>query len=178
MDDARDVDVNHVTDTLPVRRITYLVLALCFGAMLAEGYNLGVPGLAAPGLIKSFSVTRAELAPVFSAALFGSLWAPWSAAIGATGRAQARHCAQHGDHLRCKLRLRRGAECERAFLAALRGGHGAGWLLPNGAALMAELIPRKVRATFTTYAFMGIIAGGRFRDSSALRLADGVCCSA
>ena len=70
---TRDIDVGLVTDNLPVRGFTWLMLALCIGAMLSEGYNLGVPGLAAPGIIKTLGATRASLAPVFSAALFGML---------------------------------------------------------------------------------------------------------
>ena len=160
-DGAREVDVGQVTDTLPVRGITYLVLALCFGAMLSEGYNLGVPALASPGVIKSFGVTRAELAPVFSVAIFGML-------IGAlvSGYLGDRFGRKPGILVNTAIICAASFGCAAAenldqlFWLRLAVGVGLGGLLPNVAALMSELVCRKVRAAFITYAFIGIIAGG------------------
>lgn len=157
----RDFNVSNVVDNQPVRGITYLVLFLCFLAQLSDGYNLGVGSLAAPGIVKQLGMDRAELAPMFSAALFGMLiGAMVSGFMGDRfGRKRGIMVAliviSIGDF---------GASMAESFnqLLALRftEGLGLGGLLPNITALMAEFVPKKVRGTFTTYAFMGITAGG------------------
>lgn len=174
MNGAREIDINQVTDNLPVRGFTWTMLALCMGAMLSEGYNLGVPGLAAPGILKSFAVTRADLAPVFSAALFGMMVGTLVA-----GYSGDRFGRKHGillstaviglSSLGCAL----AASLSQLLWLRFAVGVGLGGLLPNVAALIAELTPRRVRATFISYATIGIIGGGTVPGLVSAQLPNG-----
>lgn len=161
MSGGRNINVSNVVDNQPIRGITYLVLLLCFLAMVSDGYNLGAASLAAPGVIRQFAMTRADLAPVFSAALFGML-------VGAltSGFLGDRFGRKRGIVVTTAIICLASFGCGMAQnfnqLLWLRFavGVGLGGLLPNVTALMAEFVPKKVRATFTTYAFMGITTGG------------------
>lgn len=58
------------------QRTTYLVLLLCWGAILAEGYDIGVMGTIVPALINDpqWRLTPLELGQMSSAALLGTLF--------------------------------------------------------------------------------------------------------
>ena len=174
MNGARDININQLTDNLPVRGFTWVMLALCIGAMLSEGYNLGVPGLAAPGILKSFAVTRSDIAPVFSAALFGMLVGTLVA-----GYSGDRFGRKHGILLStavigvasfgCAL----AANLSQLLWLRFAVGMGLGGLLPNVAALIAELTPRRLRATFISYSTIGIIGGGTLPGLASAQFAGG-----
>jgi AAHS family 4-hydroxybenzoate transporter-like MFS transporter len=157
------LNIGDFVDNQPVRFIGLWVFGLCFLAMLSEGYDLGVAGLAAPGIVKTFAISRAQMASVSSAALFGML-------VGAmiSGFLGDRYGRKRGIWVSC---LVIGATCMAcAFvtrytqLLGLRflSGVGMGALLPNVGALLAEFLPKRVRATLLTFAFMGITSGGLF----------------
>jgi MFS transporter, AAHS family, 4-hydroxybenzoate transporter len=155
------IDVSGAVDDQPIRRVTMQVFALCFIAMLSEGYDLGVVGYAAPGILKGFHITRPQMAPIFSMALFGMLIG--SLAAGVIGDRFGR---KRGVLISCLVIALASFAC--AYVATLRGlfwcrlfvGIGLGGLLPNITAIMAEYLPKRVRGAFTTYAFMGITCGG------------------
>jgi len=155
------IDVSGAVDDQPIRRVTMQVFALCFLAMLSEGYDLGVVGYAAPGILKGFHITRPEMAPIFSMALFGMLVG--SLAAGIIGDRFGR---KGGVLLSCLVIALASFACAYAptiqalFWCRLFVGIGLGGLLPNITAIMAEYLPKKIRGAFTTYAFMGITSGG------------------
>lgn len=155
------IDVSGAVDAQPIRRVTMQVFALCFIAMLSEGYDLGVVGYAAPGILKGFHIVRAQMAPIFSMALLGML-------VGAlvAGIVGDRFGRKKGVLLSCAVIAIASLACAEAstigalFWCRFAVGIGLGGLLPNITALMAEYLPKKVRGAFTTYAFMGITFGG------------------
>jgi AAHS family 4-hydroxybenzoate transporter-like MFS transporter len=155
------IDVSGVVDYQPIRRVTMQVFALCFLAMLSEGYDLGVVGYAAPGILKGFHITRQQMAPMFSMALFGMLIG--SLAAGVIGDRFGR---KGGVLTSCAVIALASFACayapsiETLFWCRLFVGIGLGGLLPNITAIMAEYLPKKIRGAFTTYAFMGITTGG------------------
>ena len=155
------IDVSGVVDYQPIRRVTMQVFALCFLAMLSEGYDLGVVGYAAPGILKGFHITRPQMAPMFSMALFGMLIG--SLAAGIIGDRFGR---KGGVLTSCAVIALASFACayapsiETLFWCRLFVGIGLGGLLPNITAIMAEYLPKKIRGAFTTYAFMGITTGG------------------
>ena len=158
---GRQINVTRLVDAQPVGARTWLVLGLCFLAATSDGYGLLGASLAAPGIIAAFHISRATLAPLFSFALFGML-------IGAfvSGYLGDKYGRKKGLVLSLLLVSLASLACAAAQsftqLVWLRFvlGLGIGGLLPHVTALMSEYMPRKVRATFTTYAFMGITVGG------------------
>ncbi|MDE8348426.1 MAG: MFS transporter [Acidocella sp.] len=161
MDTENSFNIGTVIDNLPVRRFTMLIFFICFLAMLSDGYDLGVVGLAAPGIVSSFHMVRSAMAPVFSAALLGML-------VGAltSGIYGDRFGRKRGIIIACFIIGIASFGCGFApdFTSLLwlrfATGLGLGGLLPNVTAMMAEFLPKKIRAAFTTYAFMGITFGG------------------
>jgi AAHS family benzoate transporter-like MFS transporter len=66
---------SEATRSVP-QRTTYLVLFLCWNAILAEGYDIGVMGTIVPALIQDpqWRLTALELGQMSSAALVGTLF--------------------------------------------------------------------------------------------------------
>jgi len=156
-----DFDIGNIIDRQPVRRITVVLLGLCFLAMLSDGYNLGAASLAAPGIVKYFGIHRSAVAPIFSAALLGML-------VGAlaSGFLGDRFGRKRGIVLTTAIICLGSLGCavsqgiNALLMLRFLTGVGLGGLLPNVTALMSEFVPKRVRATFTAYAFMGITVGG------------------
>jgi AAHS family 4-hydroxybenzoate transporter-like MFS transporter len=154
-------NVSRIVDDQPIQLITMFVFGLCFLAMLSDGYDLAVVGLAAPGIVKHFGFSGSHLSPVFSSALLGML-------IGAMGSGFLgdRFGRKRGILTSCAVISAASFSCGAAstFSALLwlrfLTGIGLGGLLPNVTALMTEFLPKKIRGTFTTFAFMGVTFGG------------------
>jgi MFS transporter, AAHS family, 4-hydroxybenzoate transporter len=161
MNSVRIFNVSDIVDNQPLRKFTLVIFFICFAAMLSDGYDLGVVGLAAPGIVKGFGLARSQMAPIFSAALVGML-------VGAlvAGLFGDRFGRKRGILISCAIICVASFACglindfsELLWLRFL-AGIGLGGLLPNVTALMAEFLPRKIRGSFTTFAFMGITFGG------------------
>ena len=161
MNTGRIFNISEIIDNQPLRKFTFFIFLMCFVAMLSEGYDLGVVGLAAPGIVKGFGVARSQMAPIFSAALLGML-------IGAlvAGLYGDRFGRKRGILISCAIISLASFACglinafpELLWLRFLTG-IGLGGLLPNVTAIMAEFLPQKIRGSFTTFAFMGITFGG------------------
>ena len=161
MRDSNVVNVSGIIDDQPIRRITVRVFGICFLAMLSEGYDLGVTGYAAPGILKGFGIVRDQMAPIFSAALFGMLVGALCAGIigdkfgRKSGIIIASIVVCVGSFVSANA-----PSLQALFWARFIVGLGLGGILPNVTALMAEFLPKRIRGAFTTYAFMGITAGG------------------
>ena len=157
------LNIGDFVDEQPMRRVSLGVFALCFLAMLSEGYDLGVVGLAAPGIVETFAISRVQMAHIASAALFGML-------VGAviSGFVGDRYGRKRGIWVSCLII---GITCMACGLVntpmellcmRFLSGAGMGALLPNVGALLAEFLPKKVRASLLAFAFMGITTGGLF----------------
>ena len=155
------INVSEIVDARPLRGISLLVCILCFLAQVSDGYDLGVVGLTAPGVIAEFHITRAQMAPAFSAAILGMLVGAISGGyIGdRLGRKIGVIAAQMIFGLG-SLACSQINSIEQLIGLRFFVGIGLGWMLPNVAAMMVEYTPIKIRATLTTLSFMGITAGG------------------
>ncbi|MGH7005631.1 MAG: MFS transporter, partial [Alphaproteobacteria bacterium] len=71
MSTARSIDVQEHINTHPVSRFQGMVMALCFLVVAIDGFDTAAIGFIAPALRAQWSVTPAQLAPLFGAGLFG-----------------------------------------------------------------------------------------------------------
>jgi AAHS family 4-hydroxybenzoate transporter-like MFS transporter len=155
------INISKLVDDQPLRLFTLTVFFLCFLSMMSDGYDLGVIGIAAPGIVKEFGIHRSQMSPVFSSALVGVLIG--ALANGFIGDKLGR---KRGILIACVVisvaTFASGTARSLSELLIFRffTGVGLGGLYPNITALLAELLPKKVRGAFTAFAFMGITVGG------------------
>lgn len=136
---------------------------MCFFIVLLDGFDTAAIGYIAPSLIKEWGVSKPDLAPVLSSALFGL-------AAGALSAGPL------SDRLGRKLLLIAsvavfGIACfASAFSSSLSEltvlrfitGVGLGAAMPNAVTLMSEYCPSQRRAVLTNAMFTGFPLGAAF----------------
>jgi AAHS family 4-hydroxybenzoate transporter-like MFS transporter len=151
---ARPVNVQTLLNEHPFSPFQWLIFALCFFIVLLDGFDTAAIGFIAPSLIKEWGASKAALAPVLSAALFGL----------AAGALSAGPLAD-------RLVLVFGVAClassfarDLTELSLLRflTGVGLGAAMPNAVTLMSEFCPDQRRATLTNAMFCGFPLGAAF----------------
>lgn len=141
----------------------WLIFGLCFFVVLLDSFNTVAIGYIAPSLIKDWGVSKAMLAPMLSAALFGL--AAGALAAGPLADRLGRKHLLVGSVLVIAI----GCLCS-AFaadltqLTALRfvTGLGLGAAMPNAVTLMSEYCPDQRRAMLTNAMFSGFPLGAAF----------------
>jgi AAHS family 4-hydroxybenzoate transporter-like MFS transporter len=154
-------DLESFIDGQRVGRIHFRVVALCFLVMLSDGYDLQAAAFSAPGIIRSWHVSRADLGPMLSASLFGMLFGgPILASIG--DRWGRRTAIVLGSLIYGTFTLISALWAESlTALVVLRflTGIGLGGLPGTCVALTAEYAPKRVRATLIVIMYLGITLG-------------------
>jgi AAHS family 4-hydroxybenzoate transporter-like MFS transporter len=136
------------------------IFAICFLIVLLDGFDTAAIGFIAPSLLKEWGLSKAALAPVLSAALFGL----------AAGGLVAGPCADRFGRkavLVAAVALFGVACTGSAFSASLMQltvlrfvtGLGLGAAMPNAVTLMSEYCPDQRRATLTNAMFCGFPLG-------------------
>ena len=157
------VDVQAFLNKHPFSGFQWVIFALCFIVVLADGFDTAAIGFIAPSLIGEWGVERPALGPVLSAALFGL-------AFGALCSGPL------ADHFGRKTMLSAsvllfGVACTASSFSAnltqltvLRfvTGIGLGAAMPNAVTLMSEYCPDRRRATLTNLMFCGFPLGAAF----------------
>lgn len=154
------VNVDDLIDRQPLLPGNLAVLFLLLLALLADGFDLQVLSFAAPGLVRDWGISRAALAPIFSANLFGMMLG--AASLGWIGdRFGRKRMIVAGSMLYGAACLSCLAADSLVELGVLRfiTGIGLGGVLPNVIALTAEITPRRWRAMFTSLVVIGMSLG-------------------
>lgn len=158
--DVRAVDVQDFLNRHRFSGFQWTIFAICFLIVLLDGFDTAAIGFIAPSLLKEWGLSKAALAPVLSAALFGL----------AAGGLTAGPCADRFGRktvLVAAVALF-GAACTwSAFAADLTQltilrfvtGLGLGAAMPNAVTLMSEYCPDQRRATLTNAMFCGFPLG-------------------
>ena len=157
------VDVQSFLNEHPFSRFQWVIFALCFLIVLADGFDTAAIGFIAPSLIKEWGVARPALAPVLSAALFGLAAGALSAGPLADwlGRKKLLVSAVGVFGVAC---LASSFSASLGQLTTLRflTGLGLGAAMPNAVTLMSEYCPDRLRATLTNAMFCGFPLGAAF----------------
>jgi AAHS family 4-hydroxybenzoate transporter-like MFS transporter len=143
------------------RRRTWIWTGALLLALVSEGYDLQAANFAAPGILKSFGITRTQVGPLLSSSLLGVLFG--AALIGPLGDRLGRRllitngCVAYG-----LLSLCAAWSTNLPQLIALRFliGLGLGGVLPNALALASELARRGGEAAAAGLIGIGITIGG------------------
>lgn len=157
---GHSVDVQAFLNQHRFSRFQWGIFAICFLIVLLDGFDTAAIGFIAPSLLKEWGLSKAALAPVLSAALFGL----------AAGGLVAGPCADRFGRravLVTAVALFGAACTASAFsgdllqLTVLRfvTGLGLGAAMPNAVTLMSEYCPDQRRATLTNAMFCGFPLG-------------------
>ena len=160
MTQKQTIDIQQVVDESKFSVFHLMVFAACFFIILLDGYDTAAIGYIAPFLLKEWSITKPQLAPVLSAALAGL--AVGSVTIGPLA-----------DRLGRKFLL-----CGAVFLFGLASlisasatsldelvawrfvtGLGLGGAMPLAVTMANEFAPGKRRALLTSAMFTGFPLG-------------------
>ena len=140
-------------------------------ALVVEGFDLQAANFAAPSILESFAVSRAEIGPLLSASLFGVLIG--AIFIGPMGDRVGRRkiliscCLAYGVvSLACAF----ATSLNQLIMLRFLIGIGLGGVLPNALALAGELAPRKYLARATALVGIGITFGGVLAGVAAAKL--------
>jgi AAHS family 4-hydroxybenzoate transporter-like MFS transporter len=159
-DSAMAVDVQDFLNRQRFSAFQWGIFAICFLIVLLDGFDTAAIGFIAPSLLKEWGLSKAALAPVLSAALFGL----------AAGGLVAGPCADRFGRKAVLVTAVAlfGAACTgSAFSADLLQlttlrfvtGLGLGAAMPNAVTLMSEYCPDQRRATLTNAMFCGFPLG-------------------
>ncbi len=157
------VNVQTFLNEHPFSPFQWAIFALCFLIVLLDGFDTAAIGYIAPSLITEWGVSRPDLAPVLSAALFGL--AAGALCSGPLADRLGRKAVLVGAVLVF------GAACLcSAFSGSLTQlvvwrfatGLGLGAAMPNAVTLMSEYCPDARRATLTNTMFCGFPLGAAF----------------
>ncbi|NMG30378.1 MFS transporter [Aromatoleum evansii] len=157
------IDVQSFIDHQPFSGFQWLVFVLCFLIVLLDGFDTAAIGYIAPSLIQEWGVTKPDLAPVLSAALFGL--AGGALMSGPLADRLGRRLVLNVAVLVFAL-----ASLVSAFASDLQSltvlrfltGIGLGAAMPNAVTLISEFSPTKRRALITTAMFSGFPLGAAF----------------
>lgn len=160
---ASPPDVLNIQTLIDENRMSpfqYTVLFLCFAVLVLDGFDTAAIGYVAPALVAEWGTTRAALAPVLGAALFGLAFGAMAAGPGADrfGRkpvilistlvfAVFSLLTAYADSVQSMTVLR--------FITGL----GLGAAMPNAVTLMAELAPAKRRSFIINSVYVGFPLG-------------------
>ena len=156
----RTIDVQQFLDDHRFSAFQWAILVLCFFVVAVDGLDTAAMGFIAPSLVSEWGVTKAALAPVMSAALFGL-------AIGAlTAGPLADRYGRKKVIVASALifgltSLSSAASWSLWSLTGFRflTGLGLGAAMPNTVTLMSEYAPRGRRALLSTLMFCGFTLG-------------------
>lgn len=157
------VDIQTFLNEHPFSPHQWLIFALCFIIVLLDGYDTAAIGFLAPSLIKEWGVTRPELAPVLTAALFGL--AAGAIVSGPLADRLGRKFVLVGSVLvfgvAC-LAAAYSASLDQLTTLRFVTGVGLGAAMPNAVTLMSEFCPEQRRAIVTNAMFCGFPMGAAF----------------
>lgn len=160
-DSARIVDVGRAIDEGRLGGYQKRLVALTALAIIFDGFDNQLLGLALPAVMDDWGLARGAFAPVVSLGYFGMMIG--SAAAGLAGDRMGRRTALIGSML-----LFGGGTVGLASsggltsLAALRflAGVGLGGAIPNAASLAGEYVPLRQRPLAVTLAIVCVPLGG------------------
>ncbi len=160
---ANQIDVQNFLNEQPFSRYQGLVFAICLSVVLLDGFDTAAIGYIAPSLLAEWTLAKADLAPVLSAALFGL----------AGGALLAGPLADRFGRkvvLIVSVVVMGAASLAAAMAGDLTAltiwrfvtGLGLGAAMPNAVTLMSEYSPQQKRALITNAMFCGFPLGAAF----------------
>jgi MFS transporter, AAHS family, 4-hydroxybenzoate transporter len=163
MENPTTVDVRAFINEQPFSGYQWLVFAMCFVIVLMDGFDTAAIGFIAPSLLGEWHLSKAALAPVLSAALFGL--ACGALLSGPVSDRWGRRMVLIGSvalfGVACLGSAHAASLTELTTLRFITGV-GLGAAMPNAVTLMSEFCPDQRRSTIVNLMFCGFPLGAAF----------------
>ena len=162
VEDARDrlIDIKSFIDERPIAAYQWLLVALCFLVVVADGMDVAIMGFVTPPILQEWNISRPAFGLVISAAPFGLVLGalvagPWSDRFG------RKAVLTLSVLLFAVFTLMAAYASGPTQMAVLRllAGMGMGAAMPNASTLLSEYAPRRRRALMITVMFTGFNLG-------------------
>lgn len=161
MSETKDPLLQRIMDARPVDLRLVAMLAMCALVMIIDGYDIAALPLALPYISRLWDVAPADFSFALSAVVLGL--GAGALLIAPFGDRYGRRPLIIGSILAIALTTAATALADdvTGFVAwRLLTGAALGAALPNVTALIAEVVPRKIRATMITLVGCGVPVGG------------------
>ncbi|MGM4903435.1 MFS transporter [Tardiphaga sp. 866_E4_N2_1] len=160
MSESNSIDVQEFLDEHPISSFQWFLYSLCFLAILLDGFDTAVIGYIAPSLTTEWNLSRLELAPVLSAALFGLaggalLAGPVADRIGRKTVLIASVVVMGAATLASAF----AGSLDQLVVGRFISGLGLGAAMPSSVTLISEFCPASRRAMLTNASFCGFPVG-------------------
>jgi AAHS family 4-hydroxybenzoate transporter-like MFS transporter len=160
MDDAQIIDVDHIVDTRRLNPFHVLVVILGILILTVDGMDFSSANVAAPQIMKAFSVSRSVMGNVLAAGNFGILLG--SLTFGFISDVYGRRAGVIASVFFYSLpaiAVAFATSVDHLMVLRFIAGLGVGGVVPPVVALLNESAPRRLRATFVLFGFIGYSIG-------------------
>ncbi|SAL56223.1 major facilitator transporter [Caballeronia turbans] len=155
-----DVPVEAFIDAHRFSRFQWVLMGVCFLIVLIDGMDTAAIGYIAPALVRGWGISKAALAPVLSAALFGL-------AAGAVISGPAADRFGRKSVLIAATAFFGAMSLATAFAGSIESlvtlrfltGIGLGAAIPNSITLVSEYAPQRRRAIIVNTTYCGFTVG-------------------
>ncbi len=157
---AGTIEIRSFLDEQPFSGFQWLIFSLCVVIVLLDGFDTAAIGYIAPSLLGEWHLTKPDLAPVLSAALFGLAAGALSSGPLADrfGRKAVLIAAAVVMGV-ASIVAALAANLDQLVIWRFVTGIGLGAAMPNAVTLVAEYCPSNKRALITNAMFCGFPLG-------------------
>ncbi|MFM0277756.1 MFS transporter [Paraburkholderia sediminicola] len=164
-------DLREFLDRQNVGPFHFIVLSVCFAALIFDGFDTQAIGYVAPAIAKEWSLAGGALGPVFGVGLTGLMlgalgFGPLADRYGRKSIIVVTMIVFGG----CTLATAHAVTLNDLMLLRFLAGLGLGGAMPNAIALMSEYAPQRRRATLNTILVCGFSIGAALGGFVAERL--------
>jgi MFS transporter, AAHS family, 4-hydroxybenzoate transporter len=161
--DQRDlvlVDIKTFIDERPISAYQWLLVAMCFLVVVADGMDVAIMGFVTPSILQEWDISRPAFGIVISAAPFGLVLGALVAGPSSDrfGRKPVLVVAVLVMGLLTIAAAYASSPTEMAVLRLL-AGMGMGAAMPNASTLLSEYPPQRRRSLMITIMFTGFNLG-------------------
>ncbi|WP_027796121.1 MFS transporter [Paraburkholderia acidipaludis] len=160
MSTSKTIDIKAFIDERPISAWQWLLVALCFLAVTADGMDVAIMGFVAPSVIHEWAISRPAFGLVMSAAPIGLVIGALTAGP-ASDRIGRKWVLVASVFLFGVFTILTAFTQSPASMALLRilSGIGLGAAMPNSTTLLSEYSPQRKRALLITIMFTGFNLG-------------------
>src|SRR3954469_13373664 len=157
---GKTVDIKAFIDAQPISTYQWILVALCFMVVVADGMDVAIMGFVTPSILQEWNISRPAFGIVISAAPFGLVVGALVAGPS-SDRFGRKPVLVVSVLIMGLLTLATAWASSATEMAVLRflAGTGMGAAMPNASTLLSEYAPQRRRSLLITIMFTGFNLG-------------------